>query len=344
MSGYQRMVSYLYRYEKGAKEKNVGYARIESRNDQCRITVRFQDRITVSPRFSFFIQKEEGMLTIPAGKLMRNGSIFTGRVEISRTHIAGSEYSFEQMDGIYISGPEDVFYATTWKDIVISEQGISQKAETFEIPEQIFPKTTEASGNPEQTVRKMIEASENPEPTLRKTTEASENLEQISRKTTENAGEPEYINSVPDTPQMEASSVPAEECDRDVAKQGRRQQGSKNRSQEFCEKMLRIFPKMYPFEAEGMGECVRIDLKDIGNLPVAYWSLAGNPFLLRGYYCYRHLIFTRMDGGGYAVGVPGIYSEDNGRWAEECRMTGFQPLSRVKDRHGAFGYWMYRIS
>ena len=93
-----------------------------------------------------------------------------------------------------------------------------------------------------------------------------------------------------------------------------------------------------------MGECVRIDLKDIGNLPVAYWSLAGNPFLLRGYYCYRHLIFTRMDGGGYAVGVPGIYSEDNGRWAEECRMTGFQPLSQVKDRHGAFGYWLYRVS
>lgn len=312
MSGYQRMVSYLYRYEKGAKEKNVGYARIESRNDQCRITVRFQDRITVSPRLSFFIQKEEGMLTIPVGKLMRNGSIFTGRVEISRTHIAGSEYSFEQMDGIYISGPEDVFYATTWKDIVISEQGISQKAETFEIPEQIFPKTTEAAGKLEQT------------------NDAAEKSEQKVQMEQE--------------PQMEASSVPAEECDRDVAKQGRRQQGSKNRSQEFCEKMLRIFPKMYPFEAEGMGECVRIDLKDIGNLPVAYWSLAGNPFLLRGYYCYRHLIFTRMAGGGYAVGVPGIYSEDNGRWAEECRMTGFQPLSRVKDRHGAFGYWMYRIS
>lgn len=312
MSGYQRMVSYLYRYEKGAKEKNVGYARIESRNDQCRITVRFQDRITVSPRFSFFIQKEEGMLTIPAGKLMRNGSIFTGRVEISRTHIAGSEYSFEQMDGIYISGPEDVFYATTWKDIVISEQGISQKAETFEIPEQIFPKTTEAAGKLEQT------------------NDAAEKSEQKVQMEQE--------------PQMEASSVPAEECDRNVAKQRRRQQGSKNRSQEFCEKMLRIFPKMYPFEAEGMGECVRIDLKDIGNLPVAYWSLAGNPFLLRGYYCYRHLIFTRMAGGGYAVGVPGIYSEDNGRWAEECRMTEFQPLSRVKDRHGAFGYWMYRIS
>ena len=312
MSGYQRMVSYLYRYEKGAKGKNVGYARIESRNDQCRITVRFQDRITVSPQFSFFIQKEEEMLTIPAGKLMRNGSTFTGRVETSRTHIAGSEYSFEQMDGIYISGPEDVFYATTWKDIVISEQGISQKAESFEISEQISSKTTEAAGKLEQT---------NAAP------EKSEQKVQMEQE-----------------PQMEASSVPAEECDRNVAKQGRRQQGSKNRSQEFCEKMLRIFPKMYPFEAEGMGECVRIDLKDIGNLPVAYWSLAGNPFLLRGYYCYRHLIFTRMAGGGYAVGVPGIYSEDNGRWAEECRMTGFQPLSQVKDRHGAFGYWLYRVS
>ena len=80
MSGYQRMVSYLYRYEKGIKGKNVGYARIELRNGKCRVTVRFQDTISASPGMSFFIQKEEGLIPVPAGKLARNGNTFAGRI------------------------------------------------------------------------------------------------------------------------------------------------------------------------------------------------------------------------------------------------------------------------
>ena len=118
---------------------------------------------------------------------------------------------------------------------------------------------------------------------------------------------------------------------------------SRRERPDFGERMLSVFPKMYPFEIDEMGECVRIDLKDIGNLPVAYWSLAGNPFLLRGYYCYRHLIFACIGRQEYAVGVPGIYSEENSKWAKECRMLRFQPLSKVKDRHGAFGYWLIAV-
>ncbi len=322
MSGYQRMVSYLYRYEKGIKGQNVGYARIELRNDRCRITVRFQDMISVSPKMSLFMQQEQGLFPIPAGKLVRNGNSFAGRIETSQSHVAGTDYTFGQMDGIYITGPENVFYATTWKDIVISEQGITQNTEasrrsTEVEPENAVPgKTEDVSGKYDFQEEALPKQKETHEDTA------------VS----------------PEEPQVEASSVCSEDCVKKTVRQGSRQKDSRVRSRDFCEKMLRIFPKMYPFETAGMGECVRIDLKDIGNLPVAYWSLAGNPFLLRGYYCYRHLIFTKMDGGSYAIGVPGIYSEDNGRWAEECRMTQFQPLSQVKDRHGAFGYWMYDIS
>lgn len=328
MSGYQRMVSYLYRYEKGIKGKNVGYARIELINDRCRITVRFQDMISISPKMSLFMQQEQGLFPVPAGKLVRNGNSFAGRIETSQSHVAGTDYTFGKMDGIYITGPENVFYATTWKDIVISEQGIPQNAEDsrrsaeveteIAVPEKMEPVSEKSDSREENIPQK-------------------ENMPKQEKKHEDAEAEPEEL-------QVEASSVCSEDCGKKMAGQGRGQQDEKMRSREFCEKMLRLFPKMYPFETAGMGECVRIDLKDIGNLPVAYWSLAGNPFLLRGYYCYRHLIFTRMDGGGYAVGVPGIYSEDNGRWAEECRMTQFQPLSQVKDRHGAFGYWMYDIS
>ena len=98
MSGYQRMVSYLYRYDKGIKGKNTGYARIERNDRRCRVTIRLQDTVSVSPSVFFFIQNEGGMQRIPAGKLARNGSGFAGRVETPVDRMAGSEYAFDRIE------------------------------------------------------------------------------------------------------------------------------------------------------------------------------------------------------------------------------------------------------
>ena len=62
MSGYQRMVSYLYRYDKGIKGKNTGYARIERNDRRCRVTIRLQDTVSVSPSVFFFIQNDDSVL------------------------------------------------------------------------------------------------------------------------------------------------------------------------------------------------------------------------------------------------------------------------------------------
>ena len=37
MANYRRLISYIYAYEGGTKGKNVGFAKIENRKDQCRI-------------------------------------------------------------------------------------------------------------------------------------------------------------------------------------------------------------------------------------------------------------------------------------------------------------------
>ena len=320
MSGYQRMVSYLYRYDKGIKGKNTGYARIERNDRRCRVTIRLQDMISVSPAVSFFIQKDSGMLQIPAGKLARNGSSFAGRVETSVDRMAGSEYTFDQIDGIYLSGPEDVFYATTWKDITVSEAAQEKEAGGWKAEDGPDDGNRSDAGNGQQ----MVSAASTE---IRQESEKAALEQEDATKSTQELQTDEKMDEA-SASSMTASSM--EVC-------------SRRERPDFGERMLRMFPKMYPFEIAEMGECVRIDLKDIGNLPVAYWSLAGNPFLLRGYYCYRHLIFTRIGRQEYAVGVPGIYSEENSKWAKECRMLRFQPLSRVKDRHGAFGYWLIAV-
>ena len=323
MSGYQRMVSYLYRYDKGIKGKNTGYARIERNDRRCRVTIRLQDTVSVSPSVFFFIQNEGGMQRIPAGKLARNGSGFAGRVETPVDRIAGSEYAFDRIDGIYLSGPENVFYATTWKDITVSGAAPEKEADGWKAEDDRDDGNRSDAGSGSEESRPQAENTASTE--IR---QESERAEPVQRRQDALDDALQAATGLEEASSAEASSVEA--C-------------SRRERPDFGERMLSVFPKMYPFEIDEMGECVRIDLKDIGNLPVAYWSLAGNPFLLRGYYCYRHLIFACIGRQEYAVGVPGIYSEENSKWAKECRMLRFQPLSRVKDRHGAFGYWLIAV-
>lgn len=317
------MVSYLYRYDKGIKGKNTGYARIERNDRRCRVTIRLQDTVSVSPSVFFFIQNEGGMQRIPAGKLARNGSGFAGRVETPVDRMAGSEYAFDRIDGIYLSGPENVFYATTWKDITVSGAAPEKEADGWKAEDDrdAGNRSDAGSGSEESRPQAVNTAST-------EIRQESERAEPVQRRQDALDDALQVATGLEEASSAEASSVEA--C-------------SRRERPDFGERMLSVFPKMYPFEIDEMGECVRIDLKDIGNLPVAYWSLAGNPFLLRGYYCYRHLIFACIGRQEYAVGVPGIYSEENSKWAKECRMLCFQPLSRVKDRHGAFGYWLIAV-
>lgn len=317
------MVSYLYRYDKGIKGKNTGYARIERNDRRCRVTIRLQDTVSVSPSVFFFIQNEGGMQRIPAGKLARNGSGFAGRVETPVDRMAGSEYAFDRIDGIYLSGPENVFYATTWKDITVSGAAPEKEADGWKAEDDrdAGNRSDAGSGSEESRPQAVNTASTEIQ-------QESERAEPVQRRQDALDDALQAATGLEEASSAEASSVEA--C-------------SRRERPDFGERMLSVFPKMYPFEIDEMGECVRIDLKDIGNLPVAYWSLAGNPFLLRGYYCYRHLIFACIGRQEYAVGVPGIYSEENSKWAKECRMLRFQPLSKVKDRHGAFGYWLIAV-
>lgn len=317
------MVSYLYRYDKGIKGKNTGYARIERNDRRCRVTIRLQDTVSVSPSVFFFIQNEGGMQRIPAGKLARNGSGFAGRVETPVDRMVGSEYAFDRIDGIYLSGPENVFYATTWKDITVSGAAPEKEADGWKAEDDrdAGNRSDAGSGSEESRPQAVNTAST-------EIRQESERAEPVQRRQDALDDALQAATGLEEASSAEASSVEA--C-------------SRRERPDFGERMLSVFPKMYPFEIDEMGECVRIDLKDIGNLPVAYWSLAGNPFLLRGYYCYRHLIFACIGRQEYAVGVPGIYSEENSKWAKECRMLRFQPLSKVKDRHGAFGYWLIAV-
>lgn len=373
MSQYQRMVSYLYRYEDDVKKNNTGYARIERRGDSCRITVQLRDSLSELPEVAFFRQEERGAQLIPAGRLKKNGNGFGCRIETRVDNIMDTGNAFSDVDGLVVFISDALYYATTWKDVTVhfgrgvldggkeeSEWGKRQDAgekedadvrkeeDTEWNPVSTGPEEENAgwapsvirlepevtAGKAEGTAREAESADRKQESADRKP-EQAENLEAASR--------PEETQE--QTPSAGKESVPEDNADAIAACQCEacRQCPQRRRSVDFGHHILSVFPRMYPFEVENIKECVRLELKDIGCLPVPYWSLAGNPFLLHGYYCYRHILFAGGADGKYYIGVPGIYNRENEGQAKSCGFVRFEALSRVADRRGAFGYWLFPV-
>lgn len=108
------------------------------------------------------------------------------------------------------------------------------------------------------------------------------------------------------------------------------------------------FPHIHPFADER--EYLSIAPKDLVVLTNTYQSLAGNSFLLHGYYNYHHIILGKITKGAdiitgeeiFYVGVPGVFHE---REKAVAIMFGFESFECAvnKAETGTFGYYMKRV-
>lgn len=108
------------------------------------------------------------------------------------------------------------------------------------------------------------------------------------------------------------------------------------------------FPHIHPFADER--EYLSIAPKDLVVLTNTYQSLAGNSFLLHGYYNYHHIILGKMVKNAenmkpdetFYVGVPGVFHE---REKAVAIMFGFESFECAanKAETGTFGYYMKRV-
>lgn len=111
---------------------------------------------------------------------------------------------------------------------------------------------------------------------------------------------------------------------------------------QFWSKMRRIYPQITPFSYENHMECLKVKPGDIGRLPRQNWIFGNNSFLLHGYFKYRYLIFGKVeeeDAGGYLIGVPGTYSNNEKFLAGMFGFYDFKPVQKGSVAPGAFGYW-----
>lgn len=118
MSEYQRFVTYINRYEGNSKINNVGFAKIESRGEQCKIEIHMKGTgyTGISCPVYLFVREKNGMSGILIGKMqiMNGGS--EGRFFINGTNINQTGYALDQIGGFLLPTSGDVTFASLWDE------------------------------------------------------------------------------------------------------------------------------------------------------------------------------------------------------------------------------------
>ena len=168
LSDYQRIVSYLYEYHHGIKGSNVGFAKIEKRQNQLRVYFHVKTNDQALEYKIYFYHFHEGTMEgIFLDTIRRNDAI----IEFKKNYPVIE--NFEEMDGFLIYHSNEHFFGSQWKELPI----IIRSFKPLEIPD----------AKPE-----IVETIEKTEET--KETKETEETEEIAE--TKTSGLSEYIEAL----------------------------------------------------------------------------------------------------------------------------------------------------
>ena len=125
LADYKRFVSYMYEYENGDKRKNVGYARVETRNGECRFTMRMQLEGIIDGIFPTYLihRPQAEMNLVYIGDCSVKNQVMDSRLSAKEKDVMDSGHRFSEMGGLLLFSNSGVFYATQWDDkpVVLEE-------------------------------------------------------------------------------------------------------------------------------------------------------------------------------------------------------------------------------
>ena len=390
MAEYRRFISYMYLYEDGKKTINSGFVRVESRDGQCRVSVHMTGIYgseNSSYRVYMLIRESGGYIGIAVEELTIRQQSGNMELVMDSEHLMGTEYGLSRISGMVLLGENGRIYGTRWDDepletdkFVNGEQfsgilvrfgdrdGDEAVSESMDV-EGIARDSGNIAENEAGTadsynLRELAQqdsiqrADENPlipeeKLILEANWENAVELKNTEKDSSENA----------EKPMMVASDAVLEETE-----PLQELQQAQERPMNAYDLLMSQLPQMYPFEDDSVAACVRLELQDIGRMPMSCWIYGSNSFLLHGYYCYRHLILakverkrekeesdksdannaynTNSEAGPeivYLMGVPGIWQHRERYMASMFGFRKFRPVSRENQGSGAFGYWCVEL-
>ena len=345
---YQRLVSYIYSYPEGVKGRNVGFAKALVHQGQFKLSISLRGVKTDSPEmFGIYM-----MVTDGGYRLIKLGEclVKVGQMEYSGVfnpdNINETGYGFKDICGLAVAR-EDARYdcmMSMWKDedvtpdmLVFSGMDAKKQVEAGIVIKERMRQSEEKERG-QQMSESVLAESLRSEPVSPELVE-SQTAESQTGVTAE---------SVSDTATEDikaagaAAKIPAET----QHLQQKAHRADATQTDPF-EKLFVRADYIDAFDDDYFYDCIEVSPEMLKCLNQNEIDIAGNSFLLHGYYNFRHILFGRvrdnLDNTKYFIGVPGMYCNRERYMASMFGFNNFKKSHRSDYANPYFGYWYQEI-
>lgn len=378
---YQRLVSYIYSYPEGVKGRNVGFAKALVHQGQFKLNISLRGVKTDSPEmFGIYM-----MVTDGGYRLIKLGECLVkmGQMEycgiFNPDNINETGYGFKDICGLAVAR-EDARYdcmLSMWKDedvtpdmLVFSGMDAKKQAEAEIVIKERMRQSDEEEKRQETAESSVVRqemAGYNAAMRERGQSESG-GQQPVQSESAMLAGKSEMVQTkqivveeqqIVQTKQAEvaAESVTMPEnikADGVAAKIPAETQHLQQKAHRANATQTDPFEKLFvradyidAFDDDYFYDCIEVSPEKLKCLNQNEIDIAGNSFLLHGYYNFRHILFGRvrdnLDNTKYFIGVPGMYCNRERYMASMFGFNNFKKSHRSDYANPYFGYWYQEI-
>jgi len=378
---YQRLVSYIYSYPEGVKGRNVGFAKALVHQGQFKLNISLRGVKTDSPEmFGIYM-----MVTDGGYRLIKLGEclVKVGQMEYSGVfnpdNINETGYGFKDICGLAVAR-EDARYdcmMSMWKDedvtpdmLVFSGMDAKKQVEAGIVIKERMRQSDEEEKRQETAESSVVRQEMAGYNAAMKERGQSESGGQqpVQSESAMLAGKSEMVQTkqivveeqqIVQTKQAEvaAESVTMPEnikADGAAAKIPAETQHLQQKAHRANATQTDPFEKLFvradyidAFDDDYFYDCIEVSPEKLKCLNQNEIDIAGNSFLLHGYYNFRHILFGRvrdnLDNTKYFIGVPGMYCNRERYMASMFGFNNFKKSHRSDYANPYFGYWYQEI-
>ena len=378
---YQRLVSYIYSYPEGVKGRNAGFAKALVHQGQFKLSISLRGVKTDSPEmFGIYM-----MVTDGGYRLIKLGEclVKVGQMEYSGIfnpdNINETGYGFKDICGLAVAR-EDARYdcmMSMWKDedvtpdmLVFSGMDAKKQVEAGIVIKERMRQSEEEEKRQETAESSVVRqemAGYNAAMRERGQSESG-GQQPVQSESAMLAGKSEMVQTkqivveeqqIVQTKQAEvaAESVTMPEnikADGAAAKIPAETQHLQQKANRANATQTDPFEKLFvradyidAFDDDYFYDCIEVSPEKLKCLNQNEIDIAGNSFLLHGYYNFRHILFGRvrdnLDNTKYFIGVPGMYCNRERYMASMFGFNNFKKSHRSDYANPYFGYWYQEI-
>ena len=348
MADYQRILSYLYRYEKSEKKECLGFIKAEQKSASLKLTIQINDERLLHGmelKLCFYEKQGEHWGVRELDSIITEEDKEEFHQMYSKEQLP-EDFDIKKQSGVVLYYQEEYYYGSVWigEEIpaeVLKSLQWQRKDEPVDHADNIADINDINAGNLEENVdhTAMRKLAENTDERI-DDIDISEQIKNADdtdvSKQIENADDTDVSNQAESTDNTEVNTeTDIEEANSPV--------------DEFEKMWINSVKQDSPVDNifnTAFYEGYKVSIAKLKKLGEEARQLADNQFLLKGYERYKHLLMGKVRYAGekrYCVGVPGIYENREKYMAELYQFPIFLSLTENRMKTGNFGYWLYLL-